>query len=210
MRKAATCATLVVAFALAPAATALADWEIKGRGFGHGVGLSQYGAYGFAKHGWKYKRILRHYYRDTKVKKVKRRKVRVLLGAQSSVAFSGAREACGKRLQKSDDYTLSAGGARVSLLSERGRRIASCGGRAKADGKGRIEISGHGTYRGDLIFDPASKGTLVINKVGLEGYVKGVVANEVPSSWHKQALRAQAVVARSYGLASEKIGRAHV
>jgi stage II sporulation protein D len=46
----------------------------------------------------------------------------------------------------------------------------------------------------------------VINSVGAEGYVKGVVANEMPSSWHQQALRAQAVVARSYGLATTRAG----
>ncbi len=38
---------------------------ISGRGWGHGVGLSQWGAYGFASRGWTYDRILAHYYRGT-------------------------------------------------------------------------------------------------------------------------------------------------
>ena len=35
---------------------------VKGHGFGHGVGMSQYGAYGYAKHGKGYRFILGHYY----------------------------------------------------------------------------------------------------------------------------------------------------
>ena len=46
----------------------------------------------------------------------------------------------------------------------------------------------------------------MINSLGIESYVKGVVANEVPSSWPAAALRAQAVVARSYGLATSRSG----
>jgi stage II sporulation protein D len=35
-----------------------------GRGWGHGVGMSQVGAYGLARQGWNFDRILRHYYTD--------------------------------------------------------------------------------------------------------------------------------------------------
>src|SRR5690606_38719443 len=38
---------------------------ISGRGWGHGVGLGQWGAYGFARRGWTYERIVAHYYRAT-------------------------------------------------------------------------------------------------------------------------------------------------
>lgn len=37
------------------------------KGFGHGVGMSQYGAYGMAERGYDYKKILSHYYSGTKV-----------------------------------------------------------------------------------------------------------------------------------------------
>ncbi len=43
---------------------------IKTKGFGHGVGMSQYGAYGMAKAGYNYKEILSHYYVGTKINKV--------------------------------------------------------------------------------------------------------------------------------------------
>ena len=44
--------------------------EIKTTGFGHGVGMSQYGAEGMAQEGYNYKDILNHYYTDTTIKKL--------------------------------------------------------------------------------------------------------------------------------------------
>lgn len=43
---------------------------IKTKGYGHGVGMSQYGALGMAKQGKTYEEILKHYYKDTKIKKI--------------------------------------------------------------------------------------------------------------------------------------------
>ena len=40
---------------------------MRGAGWGHGIGMSQWGAYGYAKHGASYRDILDHYYRDTKI-----------------------------------------------------------------------------------------------------------------------------------------------
>lgn len=42
----------------------------EGYGRGHGVGMSQYGANAYAKNGWDYEKILKHYYRGTKLKKL--------------------------------------------------------------------------------------------------------------------------------------------
>lgn len=44
--------------------------EIKTKGYGHGVGMSQYGAHGMAKKGYNYKEILVHYYTNTDLKKL--------------------------------------------------------------------------------------------------------------------------------------------
>jgi stage II sporulation protein D len=194
----------LTAAALLAAAAADASWTIKGRGFGHGVGLSQYGAYGFAKHGRGYKHILDHYYRRTKVSKTGGEQVRVLLGSGGgSVGFSGAGRACGRRLESGRRYTLEADGGGV-VLRAGGRRLERCGKEGKA-GSG-LRIGGFGRYRGALVARNDDGSLEVINQLGLEGYVKGVVANEVPSSWPKQALRAQAVVARSYGVATSRGG----
>ena len=50
-----------------PLASALPALEVVGRGFGHGVGMSQWGAYGLALRGMGYGQILRHYYRGAQL-----------------------------------------------------------------------------------------------------------------------------------------------
>lgn len=45
--------------------------KITTRGFGHGVGMSQYGAEGMARAGYKYDEILKYYYKDIEIKKIK-------------------------------------------------------------------------------------------------------------------------------------------
>src|SRR3954467_10487851 len=60
----------------APAASVLV---LRGHGWGHGLGLSQWGAYGYAKRGWSYDRILAHYYSGTSLGPAKVKTVRVLL-----------------------------------------------------------------------------------------------------------------------------------
>src|SRR3954451_10722646 len=52
---------------------------LRGHGWGHGLGLSQWGAYGYAKRGWTYDRILAHYYSGTTLGPAKVTTVRVLL-----------------------------------------------------------------------------------------------------------------------------------
>lgn len=44
--------------------------EIKTKGYGHGVGMSQYGAHGMAREGYSYQEILNHYYVGTKLRKL--------------------------------------------------------------------------------------------------------------------------------------------
>ena len=63
------------------------SFTFTGHGWGHGVGLSQYGARGRALAGWDAARILRHYYRGTALTVIRTRNVRVLLsGARASAA----------------------------------------------------------------------------------------------------------------------------
>ena len=78
--------------ALAGRRPSAARWVVKGRGWGHGVGMSQYGAYGFAKHGRGYKQILHHYYRkDARSGTPGGDKIRACSARRpDSVGFSGA------------------------------------------------------------------------------------------------------------------------
>ena len=63
-----------------------------------------------------------------------------------------------------------------------------------------VRVNGR-PYGGRLRLIPESGGLRVVNHVGLETYIGAVVGAEMPSSWSLEALRAQAVAARSYALA---------
>ena len=57
-------------------------------------------------------------------------------------------------------------------------------------------------YRGKLEVAPQGRFLRIVNVTPLEGYLQGVVANEMPHSWPLEALKAQAVAGRSYALAT--------
>jgi stage II sporulation protein D len=169
--------------------------------------MSQYGAYGLAQHGRGYRKILHHYYRHTRIGHAGSNSIKVLLGSGAdSVSFRRAKKACGKRLRRRQGYRFKRSGSNVILRRAGRGRIANCGSGGIASGGGTIRIGGRGVYRGKLKAKVSDGGLLVINPVGLQAYVKGVIANEVPSSWPKAALRAQAVAARSYVLATRGPG----
>jgi stage II sporulation protein D len=63
---------------------------------------------------------------------------------------------------------------------------------------GFLTASDLGDYRGAMELVRSGSGLGVINDVGVEDYVRGI--SEVPSSWPMEALRAQAIAARTYGL----------
>src|SRR3954447_25022931 len=113
---AAAAAGLLGALALAPAAPAASRLVVKGHGFGHGIGMSQYGALGYAQHGAGYKDILGHYYEQTAVSQLSPSPdVRVLLQGGRRVVVSGAVAAGAKTLVPSRTYSAKAVGGRVAL-----------------------------------------------------------------------------------------------
>jgi SpoIID/LytB domain protein len=57
-------------------------------------------------------------------------------------------------------------------------------------------------YRGKLTVSGDGKTLQVIDTLGLDAYLKGVVAEEMPKQWPAGALQAQAVAARTYALAN--------
>jgi stage II sporulation protein D len=199
---------LVALLALPVAARAEVTWEIRGAGWGHGIGMSQWGAFGYAKHGKGWRGILHHYYRHTSLGRANGNKIRVLLQAgEGSVEFTDATRACGRDLDPRKTYTAVRDGSGVHLEGGDGGDLGGCGASLTASGGGSIRVAGKGAYRGTLVVVPRDAGGLyAINSVSLEGYVKGVVPNEMPSEWPAAALRAQAVAARSYGLATRVTG----
>lgn len=201
-------ALVALASAYPAAAQAGVSWVVHGRGFGHGVGMSAYGAYGFAKAGKGYRFILGHYYRGTTIGTLEKpRVVRVLLDiSPSDVEFSGAASACGKALDPTRNYEAHRVGKTVKLRSSGGKPLANCGGKLRAAGRGKIAIAGHGVFRGALETVPTESdaGSLnVVNALALEQYVKGVMPNEVPPSWPMEELKAQALAVRSIALTGD-------
>lgn len=57
-------------------------------------------------------------------------------------------------------------------------------------------------YRDYITFIEANNRISLINHIYIENYLYGVVPKEMPASWPKEALKAQALVARSFALAS--------
>jgi stage II sporulation protein D len=205
-RLAALLATLASLVAIPPAAAdAGVSWVVHGHGFGHGVGMSAYGAYGYALHGKSYQFILGHYFTGTTLGTLPGpRVVRVLLDiSPSDVGFSAATSACGQTLDPARDYEAHRSGNAVVLRSSGGKRLANCGPKLRAAGKGQIAIAGVGTYRGALETVPteSASGSLnVVNALAVDQYVKGVIPNESPPSWPAEELKAQAVASRSFAL----------
>jgi stage II sporulation protein D len=199
---------LLLVFIYPVSASASVSWIVHGRGFGHGVGMSAYGAYGYAQHGKGYRFILGHYYTGTSLGTVEgTRVVRVLLGIEAGdIGFSGATSACGVRLDPGRSYEAHRSGNTVKLRSSAGKPLAGCGRKLRAAGPGKVTITGYGTYRGALETVPTESqaGSLnVVDALALEQYVKGVMPNEVPPSWPTEELKAQAVAVRSIALTGD-------
>jgi stage II sporulation protein D len=205
---------VVVALTLpSSAAAAAGGWVVHGAGFGHGVGMSAYGAYGYAKHGFGYARILGHYFVGTQIVELPRAPlVRVLLQVTpGDVSFTKATTACGRKLSPSQTYRARRSGSSVRLLSGAGAPEAACGKRLHAEGAGQVEVHGLGAYRGALEATPTSgsPGALnVVNRLDVDSYVQGVLPSELPPLWPNAALRAMAVAMRSVALTSHAGGSA--
>jgi len=65
--------------------------------------------------------------------------------------------------------------------------------------KGFLIVSGK-EYRGAMNIAPDGDGISVVDVLPMEEYLRGVVPCEVPASWHVEALKAQAVAARTYAV----------
>jgi stage II sporulation protein D len=183
---------------------------ISGRGWGHGVGMSQWGAHGFARRGLDYRRILTHYYRGTTIGRAPVVRVRVLLaGSKPTLTISSAapfrvRDATGRARVLVGKHVLGPG----LKLKPRGarRRVVLRPPLVFLPGDEPLKLGRR--YRGTIQVDRAGRRLSAINVVGLEQYLYGVVPAEVPDDWPAEVLKAQAVAARSYALATRKTGGA--
>jgi len=159
------------------------DLVVVGAGEGHGVGMSQWGAYGYARRGWGYAAILSHYYSSTSLGQTSStRVVRVLLaGNRGSLTFTGATHAGTLALSSGQSYTaLRSGTAAVSLRDARGHTLATLAAPLRVTGPGPLTLAGradngvsNGAYRGDLELSPGRHGGInAVDAVALEDYVR--------------------------------------
>jgi stage II sporulation protein D len=206
---------VILPLILATPAEAATRWVVSGGGFGHGIGMSQYGAYGFAQHGRGYRQILSHYYTGTRIGSAAGRRVRVLLQASDPyVRFRGATRAGGEQLNPTSLYRVDP--SRSGLTLRKGRKVVA---RFTAPFKVHrpqepIRLMGpaingvnDGLYRGTMeLRAGADGGVTAINVIKVDPYIQGVVPGEMPANWHMEALKAQAVAARTYALATSLDG----
>ncbi|MBI5105074.1 MAG: SpoIID/LytB domain-containing protein [Solirubrobacterales bacterium] len=211
-------AVLLATLAAAPAADAASRLVIKGRGYGHGIGMSQYGAYGYAQHGFGYRDILSRYYQDTALKTLSPAPtVRVLLQGGRRAVVTGMAAAGQKKLNPVSTYSVTRSGGRVALWSPRGRKLLTAdaplrlapprGAAFVLKGRAANGVTS-GRYRGALEVRPSGSGVMAVNALALEDYVRGVISAESPASWPADALRAQAVAARTYAITTRAGGQA--
>jgi stage II sporulation protein D len=187
-----------------------AVFVVTGHGWGHGVGMSQYGAYGYAQHGFPYAKIVAHYFPGTTLGPAPATKVRVLLAnGKSTLKLSSADDF---RVKGSDGtaHTVTAGTYTFTpKLKVKVDNAATAkpltGPLVFQPGPSPLQL-GSRHYRGAIQVDVVAGKLRAIDIVGLEQYLYGVVPSEMPFDWAPEALKAQAVVARSYALASLRSG----
>jgi stage II sporulation protein D len=203
-------ATRPLAGRQAAAPAAIPTFFISGRGWGHGVGLSQWGAYGFAQRGVTYERILAHYYRGTALGRAPIARVRVLLGEGKKAAAIASDSPFSVRDGAGTVFQLAAGphsfGPGLKLKVDGAPQASSLQAPIVfIPGATPLKYGGK-EYRGQMQINVGTNRLQIVNSVALESYLYGVVPREVPFGWPAEALKAQAVVARSYALAVRKTG----
>lgn len=199
------------------------EFTVRGAGYGHGHGMSQYGAYGAAQRGLTWKKILDFYYPGTKRStQPAGQSIHVWLTADTDDSLR-VRPAAGLRVADRDGHslTLPTGAGYTSWRISRsgsGYRLAyrtrAGAWKTKSTTLGtstwtfsttakvvRVVLPGSTkSYRGSVKLVKRGNGGRTVNTVPLESYVRSVVPSEMPTSWLPNAVRSQAVAARSYAV----------
>ena len=202
-----TAVALALGASTASAASPAPAFVLTGGGWGHGVGMSQWGAYGQAKVGRDYAQILAHYYRGTELGEAPAPlldKLRVLVGAVANVAITSTApivvvDGKGKRFRV--DGPLAVGPKLELPVGKEGAVLQLPGPLTLRPTAGARLTYGDKAFRGDLEVSKSGAKLQLVNVLGLEAYLLGVVPGEMPRDWPLEALKAQAVAARTYAVA---------
>jgi stage II sporulation protein D len=180
-------------------------YVLSGGGYGHGVGLNQYGALGQAKANRTYRDILAFYYPGTTLAKAAISTVRVLIADARPSVKIGSTAAFTVTDASGVVTPLPAGEVVLKpdlKLAVAGKPKALPGPLSFAPAKGStLTLDGKG-FRGELRATVVAKALQIVDTVALDQYLLGVVPGEMPKEWPAAALQSQAVAARSYALAS--------
>jgi stage II sporulation protein D len=197
-----------------------------GRGYGHGVGLSQYGAKGRALAGQSAETILAHYYRGTSIGTMSNSTVRVMVlqsfaatssnpvqvygrGATWSIDGVSATFPADARLRFTPTISGSTTTWKVLVTAVDGSTLysgaSSSSIRVRSGAGTTLQLwstpSAYDRFRGVLRLIGGTSGTSlvnVINELPMESYLRGVVPAEISASWPTESIKAQAIAARSY------------
>src|SRR3954470_12995010 len=143
MRRALLVTALLALLCAPTAASAASKWWIKGAGWGHGIGMSQYGAYGQAQVGRNYQQILEHYYTGTIVSVSTQRTIRVLLlASRPRATFSGATKIGDRALQPDKTYSARRSGATLLVRDSRGKRVGRFSTTSVSSAQGFLRLGG--------------------------------------------------------------------
>ena len=191
---------------------------ISGAGYGHGHGMSQRGAYGAAAVGkLSWQNILAFYYPGTTLANLGNPTIRVRLDAVGSgtmyVFNTAGLRLAGNALpgtatgvtQYRARSLSTAGRLQIDALSSAGWKpytsVVSPAVFANSSGLVDVKLA-NGTrraYRGSIGANWATSTSLTpVDVLPMESYLRAVVPAEMPASWSTNALKAQAVAARSY------------
>ncbi|HVF75619.1 MAG TPA: SpoIID/LytB domain-containing protein [Acidimicrobiales bacterium] len=193
--------------------------NLTGHGWGHGRGMGQYGAQGYAtNHGWAWDRILGHYYSNTTMSDIGNPAISVHITRKDGqdMILEGPLTVDGVGGAHGATLVRRIGANQLQVFTSGG-----CGGtggwvsRAVLGGPVRVHTSGGSTlalcesglprlYRGRMEVVDGNGAARLVNHLDLQGYLYGVVPRESPGWFHAEALRAQAVAARSYAAASNR------
>jgi stage II sporulation protein D len=191
------------------APTGSATFVVTGHGWGHGVGFSQYGAYGYAQKGFGYEKIVLHYFPGTELGAAPVSRVRVLLANGLTSLTIGSAADFRVRDVTGAVHTVVAGTYTLTptlKLKVDGQQAARTLLGPLLFQPGAAPLALKHPWRGSIQVDITNGKLRAINIVGLEQYLYGVVPSEMPFKWHPEALKAQAVAARSYALATRRTG----
>ncbi len=201
------------------AAAGPAAVTLTGSGWGHGKGLSQWGAKGAAEQGLGTAQILDFYYPGT-TPGLGGGSVKVLITADttSNVVVQSRPKLKVRSLATGRSWKLDRRGAKrwkltahgantkVSVKTKKWHKVRIVPGQAEFKGKGgtiRLYVPGGSVdYRGAIrsVVPADGIGRDTVNVLSVEKYLRGVVPSEMPAKWHPQAVQAQAIAARTYAI----------